>query len=163
MNQESHMPAKFARYEGTLRALAISAALLLFGQPVLAALGDQSSAAQADRQRMQATLVSTQKNQFTVHELQTSGGITIREYAAPDGTLFAIRWQGPFKPDLHTLLGKYFAAYRDAPRSTDANHRHARIDLPNLKVIETGHLRLFTGLAWDPALLPAGVTADQLQ
>jgi hypothetical protein len=128
-----------------------------------AALGGKSDAIQTERLHMKATLLNLQSTNFTIHELQTTTGITIREYANVAGVIFAIHWQGPTKPDLQQLLGNYFAAYRAAARTAGATHRHARIELPTLQVTETAQMRLFAGTAYDPTLMPAGVIPADIQ
>jgi hypothetical protein len=144
-----------------LAALLIASAIA--STDAVAALGTHAAAMQTEQLRMKATLVERQTAKFSVHELHTATGITIREYAAADGIIFAVSWQGPTKPDLLQLLGNYFAQYRAALRTADATHRHAHIELPTLVVTESARQRLFAGTAYDPSLLPSGVTAAEIQ
>ena len=45
---------------------------------------------------------------YSVHDLQDNIGGQIKEYTNAKGVVFAVTWRGPFKPDLHQLLGDYF-------------------------------------------------------
>ncbi len=72
-------------------------------------------------------------------------------------------WDGEFPPDLQQLLGTYFEPYQTAVRATRRT-RKARgslaVDGRGLVVRTTAHTRSFTGIAYDPALIPAGVPAS---
>jgi hypothetical protein len=87
----------------------------------------------------------------------------VREFVNGTGTVFAVSWRGPFKPDLQALLGRYFATYTDAPRSAGSNRSRLAIDQSNLVVRAGGHQRAFAGLAYVPQLMPVGVRAADLQ
>ena len=80
--------------------------------------------------------------------------------------VFAISWQGPVLPDLGTLLGSYFATFR-AEADLNLSQRNLgtplRIENSNLVVHSSGRMRNFSGSAYAPALVPAGlVIADVL-
>jgi Protein of unknown function (DUF2844) len=74
-----------------------------------------------------------------------------------------VAWEGPFKPDLQTLLGSYFDRYVQAPRAYRSGHGAAVMSQPDLVVRSMGHIRAFSGHAYLPPQLPAGVAADELQ
>ena len=103
------------------------------------------------------------RDQYKVHEMQGEAGTTVREYESPEGIIFAVAWEGPVKPDLKQLFGKYYGQYRDAARNTGAGHRHSTVRHSNLVVRSSGHVRAFSGLAYLPAQVPAGVNIDDLQ
>jgi hypothetical protein len=131
------------------------------GLPLAAqsALGDAQGALEAERLQLRASAQTVPGPVYSVMELQTALGVTIREFLRADGTVFAVSWIGPFKPDLRQLLGRYFAAFENAPRA-DRAHRsrtHSHITLPEVVVYSDGRPRAFAGLAYVPALLPTGV------
>lgn len=129
-----------------------------------AALGDKVASVQSDQKKMRAASREVQDHaQYKVHEMQGEAGTVVREYEAPDGTIFAVSWEGPVKPDLKQLFGTYFDQYRNASRTNGAGHRHATIRQPGLVVRSSGHIRAFSGLAYLPDQLPAGVSADDLR
>jgi Protein of unknown function (DUF2844) len=128
-----------------------------------AALGDQATSVLGDSQALNATPRVAAHAAFTVHELQTPTGTVIREYIAPSGVVFAVSWNGPFKPNLPMLLGRYFTNYANAPRSAGSTRSHVRIEQPNLIVHAGGRVRQFAGLAYLPQLLPADVTEGDLR
>ena len=57
----------------------------------------------------------TDRNGYTVQELR-SDSVTLREYVAPTGVIFAIAWNGLIHPDLTPLLGSYAGEYGTALR-----------------------------------------------
>lgn len=129
-----------------------------------AALGDNVASVQADRQKMRAASRGIHSSaMYKVHEMQNGAGTVVREYEAPDGTIFAVTWSGPAKPNLKQLFGKYFDRYQFAAASGHAGHRHAGLRDPDLVVQSSGHQRAFSGIAYLPTQVPAGVNVDELQ
>ena len=100
---------------------------------------------------------------YTTHELTTPAGTVVRQFAAVDGRVFAVRWAGPTKPDLRELLGTYFDDF-SAPRDA-ATHGHAQQRLENANVVveSGGRMRAFSGHAYLPSKLPAGVLINDLR
>jgi hypothetical protein len=98
---------------------------------------------------------------YTVHEMQTPAGTTVREFANADGIVFAVSWKGPFQPDLRQALGTYFDEYKTAPRARRYGHSHDIVEQPGLVVHSTGHMRSFAGIAYVPQLIPAGMALSQ--
>jgi Protein of unknown function (DUF2844) len=131
--------------------------------PTQAALGEQLTSVEADRIRMHATAVAISVSVYTVHELLTPQQTILREYVSTAGRVFAVTWQGPYQPDLAQLLGSYFDTFKNAPRTTSGSRNQASIEQTNLVVHVAGHMRAFSGLAYDPQLLPVGVTVKELQ
>lgn len=148
-----------------MRTLINIAALgcLLASRGALATLGGDVSSVESDRVHMKAASVTTTATDlYTVHQMQTPGGTTVREYASSNGIVFAVTWSGPFPPDLRQALGTYFQTYQTAPRAKRYGHTHDVLTQPNLVVHSGGHLRAFFGSAYVPQLVPAGVAIDQL-
>jgi hypothetical protein len=148
--------------------LALLAALTLpalwcAAPPAMAALGDTTTSVSSDTVRLKASLRVISGASYSVHELTTAEGTAIREYVTPAGTVFAVAWRGPFKPDLHVLLGAYFNLFVSAPRSTGSTRTQLAIDQPALVMRAGGHMRAFSGVAWVPGLVPAGVSPGELQ
>ena len=134
--------------------------------PLLASLGGDTTSVQADQEKMQGSRQTTSSDSFTVHEIQASTGIAVKEYVSPAGKVFAVTWQGPAHPDLRQLLGTYFDQYSQEVQAQRANrHGHGPllIQLPGLVVQSTGHPRSFLGRAYVPQMLPAGVRAEDLR
>lgn len=140
--------------------------LLVFAVPITAwaALGGNMASVQTDQVHMKATLMraATLNPNYTVHQIQTPGGVTIKEFASPGGTVFAVAWQGPVMPDLQQVLGQYFASYVTAAKARRSGHNHLTISEPGLVVSSHGHMRAFSGIAYVPSLLPTGVSPEQL-
>jgi hypothetical protein len=120
----------------------------------------QSSArGQALREQMPAP----SKPAYTVEQISTPAGLSVNEYVSPNGTVFAVSWRGPRPPNLSQLLGSYFAEYQTAAASPQAQRGHLFIQSENLVVETGGHMRDLRGRAYVPALLPPGLSADDIQ
>jgi hypothetical protein len=100
---------------------------------------------------------------YTVEQISTPAGVRVNEYLSVDGTVFAVSWRGPRPPDLSQLLGSYFAEFQAAAVSSSAQRSHLRIRTDKLVVETSGHMRDLRGRAYLPALLPTGVSADEIQ
>jgi Protein of unknown function (DUF2844) len=145
--------------------IALIAATLAISTPAFAVLGGSEASVQTDQVQMQASLRSTRVGAYTVHELHTPSGIVIREYAS-GGTVFAVAWQGPWRPDMRQLLGSYFDQYEEGLQAQSGNRpgrRPVHIELPGLVVRMAGHPRSFTGQAYVPDMLPQGMTAEEIR
>jgi Protein of unknown function (DUF2844) len=127
-----------------------------------AALGEAEATVQADQAQMKATLRTLPNAKFTVHELKTSSGTTVREYVAPTGLVFGVVWQGPTMPDLEQLLGAYFNRYADGAAAQRVRRSPVRVEVPGLVVQSGGHMRAFSGKAYVPEGLPPGVVPEDL-
>lgn len=130
--------------------------------PAWASLGGDVASVAADTAALRAQLRTTPTVQYDEHEI-TTDGLVVHEYTTRQGQVFALTWQGPFKPDLRQLLGSYFATYQSAVSQRRAgSHRVFALSRPDLVLQSSGHLRGFQGLAYIPTLVPAGVSVQQL-
>ena len=146
------------------KAAFLFALLGLVSSPVWAALGDNSASVQVDSAHMNGTLHSITNAHYTIQEIRTSNGQTVREFVSPGGSVFGVAWEGPTTPDLQQLLGAYFEQFRQA---SDQRQHQPRgpllIETPTLVVQQSGHLRAFRGRAYLPAALPSGVQSSEIQ
>jgi Protein of unknown function (DUF2844) len=130
--------------------------------PALAALGGDASSVEVDRARVKGALHVAPAADYTVHEIQTPSGLVIHEYLSASGKVFAVTWRGPGIPDLHQLLGSYYAQFEQAVSAPHYNHHQLTVQLPDLVVQSSGHLRSFYGSAWAPALVPQNFSLSNL-
>jgi hypothetical protein len=103
---------------------------------------------------------------YTVRQSVDANGVTVREYVLPANVVFAVTWDGPVLPNMRALLGSYFANFATAGTSgtAGASGPGPRIEGSDAFRIESaGRLGQFFGMAWVPRLLPAGVSASDLQ
>ncbi|SIT42454.1 conserved exported hypothetical protein [Paraburkholderia ribeironis] len=104
---------------------------------------------------------------YTVRETTFGNGTVVREYLAADGSVFGIAWRGPQMPDLNDLLGSYFSQYVAGVKAVRAARGGGRgpvsVDQSDLVVRSGGHMGGFSGQAWLPSALPAGVTGADIQ
>jgi len=151
-----------------VKTSAIVIALLVLGMPspVCATLGGSLESLQDDQIHLQAKVRNTVVGRYTIHEMTTPTGTVVREYVSPTGRVFGVSWQGPFIPDMRQLLGEYFEQYSQAAKGQRERHvGRAPLDIqePRLVVQTTGHMRAYSGRAYDPGLLPAGVSDHDIQ
>ena len=84
-------------------------------------------------------------------------GTTVHEYTDASGTVFAVAWSGPFKPDLKDLLGRHFEPFRkDSAERKGGAHARGKVRNGDLVVESGGHMGAFEGRAWLASKLPAG-------
>lgn len=101
---------------------------------------------------------------YTVNETTLDSGTLVREYVGADGSVFAVSWNGPFLPDLRTLLGAQFATLT-AENAVRAKGSRGQVRIArNDVVIESGgHMRAWVGRAWLVGALPAGFDTGAIQ
>jgi hypothetical protein len=144
--------------------LVLLVGFLMPPQQAQATLGEGSASVARDRNALSATKKATTSHaSYTVQEV-ASDATTVREYLNLSGVVFAVAWNGMVHPDLTTLLGSYASEYRDAKRRSQRQHgqKRSRVEA-NRVIVETwGHMRNLRGRAYLPALLPEGVSADEI-
>jgi len=145
-----------------IRGATFALSLSLAPTAVFASLGGALPSIESDRAHMKSALVRIARvDGYTVHETLSPTGTTVREYISADGIVFGVSWDGQFPPDFRQLLGNYFDQYRNAVQTT-TRARKARgrmaINQAGFVVRTAAHTRSFSGIAYAPNLLPAGVS-----
>jgi hypothetical protein len=143
----------------------IGAALLVANLPAIAGLGGDAASVEEDRLRMNGAsrVVKGVTPLFSVQEIRTQSGTVVREYLSASGKVFAVAWDGPRMPDLRQLLAGNFVSLETAQREKRGVSRPMRVETPELVVESAGHMRSFAGRAYVPALVPDGVSVDDLR
>ena len=143
----------------------LGAGLLTFAPVAHASLGRAYSSVETDRSRLGAKLASTASSTYNVHTLTLANTGVVREYARPDGTVFAVVWRAPGRPDLRQLLGDNFDILQadNAITTGRRTHRPISVHRSNLVIETGGHPGAFWGAALMPRLQPAGFSASDLQ
>jgi hypothetical protein len=140
-------------------------AISITAQRVQATLGESVDSVVTDRQALSAMRgAMTVHDGYTVHEVH-SDSIVVREYVSTTGVVFGIAWKGLIHPDLTRLLGSYAGEYREAFRQTPRKHgsRHLLVKTNRVVVEKWGHMRNLQGRAYAPALIPPGVSVDEIR
>lgn len=144
--------------------LALAAALAI-GRPAQAVLGGSADSIAPDQKVLSAVRkATTVRAGYNVHEA-VSASIALREYLSPSGVVFGIAWNGLTHPDLTPLLGSYAGEYGEALRQTPRKpgRRHLRVKTNRVVVEKWGHMRNLKGRAYAPALIPTGVSVDEIK
>ena len=145
-------------YPGAI-VVALAAASFLAAPGAQAALGQRVESVATDATRLTAIAhASIVQGPYTVHTIALPSGTVVREYAGADGIVFGVAWEGPTLPDLKTTLGTAFDRF--AAASPTRGGSPLAVSADDLVVYSGGHLRAFSGRAYLPHALPAGVDAD---
>ena len=171
MNYKTPMPFFTARIQSALlsRTVWVVGVGCICGNSALAALGQPlppvaASTANAAAAKLSAAS-STQSSRYTTRSDTLESGTVVSQYATAAGLVFAVAWQGPTLPDLSSLLGNYFPTFRekaDASRASRNVGTPFRIDSEGLVVRSSGRMRNFSGYAYAPDLIPAGVNIGDI-
>jgi hypothetical protein len=141
------------------------ALILLSGQQAQATLGESADSITTNKKALSATKSATRtSSKYTMHEFQAET-ITVREYVSPSGIVFGIAWNGLTHPDLTDLLGSYASEHKKALSHVrrQPGHRHVKVKSDNVIVEKWGHMRNLQGRAYAPALIPQGVSVDEIK
>jgi Protein of unknown function (DUF2844) len=147
-----------------LLCLGLSLFFLAAEGPVEAALGESTGSVASDMKALSAARGNiTSYKGYSVQEIN-SASVVVREYISASGVVFGVAWNGLTRPDLTQLLGSYAAEYHEIMRKTQRarGRRSLRIKTDNIVVEEWGHMRNLRGRAYVPALIPAGVSVDEI-
>lgn len=146
-------------------ASVLAAALFAYADSSFAVLGESADSIGSDKAALSAVRrTPAQHSLYTVHQLETVPA-TVREYASPDGTVFAVVWNGIAAPDLAQLFGSYYADYTSAAKKIPHRdgRRHQVVRTERVVVQRWGHMRDLRGRAYVPALLPQGVNIEEIK
>ena len=151
----------------TLWGMTVVLLILGLSFPAGAELGGTLDSVQADQAHMRADSAKVVKaGAYSVHEIKAPTGTVIREYVSSAGRVFGVAWQGPFIPDMRQLLGGYFQQYLAAAKAQREDHigrQPLNIQETGLVVQSLGHMRAYSGRAYDPQLFPVGVSANDIR
>jgi hypothetical protein len=128
-----------------------------------AALGEPEASVQTDGVQMHGSIKITEHGAYREHEIALPSGTLVREFAAADGTVFAVAWNGRTMPNLRQTLGRYFDTYVSAAKSAHTGHSRLQVQQDGLVVQSGGHMRAFAGRAYLAQAIPAGVSLGELR
>jgi len=136
--------------------------------PAYAVLGGPMPSVISDSAHLRATARRVTLPTHARHDLTLPNGGLVREYTNPQGQVFAVSWRGPGKPDLRALLGPHFADLqtanvRQARRGPRFARMPAAVSHDDIKIQTGGHMGYFWGVAYLPAMVPAGFNMNDLQ
>jgi len=138
---------------------------LTYAATAHATLGAGYSSVEADRVHMSAKVSTTAAATYMAHALTLANGGMVKEYSRNDGTVFAVTWRGPGRPDLRQLLGSHFDTLQadNATRIGRRIRRPMAVNRADFIVQTGGHSGAFWGVAMLPQMEPAGFSANDLK
>lgn len=158
------MPHCFSCADGALLRGIVFACTLLIGSSAFAVLGQDVSSVQSDGARIRAAVSILPGRSYSIHQMRTPSGTSVKEFVSPAGQVFGVSWQGPSTPDLRQLLGEYFDQYMQADQTTPrVSRRVVHIETGDLVVESGGHMRFKEGRAYLRSKLPDGVNIDDVR
>jgi Protein of unknown function (DUF2844) len=144
---------------------ALGVVIVMFGASgaAHAVLGGKADSVAADQSQMKASRKVTSNARFQVHELQADSGNVVREFVSPDGNVFGVAWTGRSMPQYAQLLGSYTDRITKAAQSRRNHRAPLVIDEPGFVFSAFGHMRFYSGRAYVPSMLPAGVLPEEIR
>lgn len=149
-------------HRNLLLSAILAAATAAFAVPAAAALGGDESTVASDNAVLSGRIKVARVQRYAVHEIAAPSGTVVREFVSPAGKVFAVAWSGPTMPDLRQVLGPYFDTYVAAVAQRKAKGP-VNVVLPGLVVQSSGHMRAFSGKAYLPDAVPAGVASEEIK
>jgi hypothetical protein len=131
-----------------------------------ASLGGNRASVDALAQSMASRPATiAQARGYEVHEISTQRHV-VREFVAPDGSVFAVSWKGRVHPDATVLMGAYFERFKQSvalARATHHGHGPMSGGIGDFRFELGGHARAVRGRAWLSGKLPPGVSTNELR
>lgn len=143
---------------------AFSGSVVFLADSAFAGLADSADSVTRDHAALHGTsLTATSRGTMTVHEIALPEGGRVREYSSPGGQVFATTWSTRVAPDLRVLLAQRYPAYAAAATARHAGHHLVQVTTPDFTMHVVTLQRRSTGVAILPALVPAGVSTQEIQ
>ncbi|HXN07091.1 MAG TPA: DUF2844 domain-containing protein [Nitrospiria bacterium] len=140
--------------------------LIVPAKSALAVLGEGKKSVELDHQTLHGDRMSIPRAGYSIETIQ-SAGLTIKEYLAPNGTIFAVTWEGNRFPDLVTLFGAYYNEYQQASdiyrKQTKILHGAFHLTSSRLVVQTAGRSPHLRGRAYLPSYLPPGLPLKDIE
>ncbi len=130
-----------------------------------AGLGEGADSVQRDHLALHAVAHSVSSlSAYDVHHIDLEDGTQLREFVSHQGTVFGVAWSGRSKPDFSVLLAQHFADYSQALNAhRSLNHKVFTMSGNGLVMSIMKLQRGFSGAAYLPASLPAGVNVQDIR
>jgi hypothetical protein len=105
---------------------------------------------------------------YSVNVVTLTTGTVVREFVATSSnTVFALTWSGSRPPNFADILGPYADRYLKKPAGADVIRvgglRQRGLSSSDLVVESFGHYGQFSGYAYLPSAVPAGLSLTDIQ
>ncbi len=129
-----------------------------------AGLGERVESVPRDHAALHgAALKVTPMANYDLHEITTAAGDRVREYVSADGAVFATTWSGHSMPDLKVVLAAHYTEYTAGAQAHRASHHVFSMDTDRLVLRVVKLPRGLAGSARVPALVPAGMSVQDIR
>lgn len=158
------MHSMTGRRKFALIGTAISLSGMFLAEAAVAGLAESADSVTRDHAALHGTsLTTTSTHTMNIHEISFPENGRVREYSTPGGQVFATTWSTRSMPDLRILLSQRYPAYAAAASGRHAGHHLVQVTTPDLTMHVLTLQRRSTGTAIVPALMPAGVSTQDIQ
>jgi len=146
-------------------------ALMATSFSVFAALGQAplqvpaiASLPQASGVKRQISVVTNGNATYTESTVMLQNGVKVQEFVSMQGIVFALKWSGSTIPDFGILFADFYPEYRAAVQrhSGGGFRRSLAVQSEGLVAAASGYLHAFSGYAYAPLMVPAGVDINAL-
>jgi Protein of unknown function (DUF2844) len=146
-------------------ALSASLGLIMAATPAWATLGQSEASVTSDQLQMKSEHRVQNLQNYKVHELTTANGAIVREYVSPQGSVFGVSWQGRSAPDMNQLLGTYVNDLQTATAEQTKIQPRRGISVKTKDFVYSNfcRMRICSGSAYVPSLMPSNVSAEVLR
>jgi len=148
-----------------LYGFVLSMAIFAAAHRLQATLGESVDSIKSDIEAFSAAPTGVMaRDGYTIQEIDYDS-TTVREYVSTAGVVFGVAWNGLVHPDLTQLLGSYADQYETALQQTPREPGRRRLGVKTNEVVveKWGHMRNLQGRAYVPALIPPGVSVDEIK
>ncbi len=145
--------------------LGLGVGIFLNWQLAMATLGKSAGSVAPDKKAFSAVQRKSIRHKgYTIQEFESKANL-VREYVSSSGVIFAFAWGGLSHPDLTSLLGSCADEYRqDLPKgSRELGGRDLQLTANRVIVEKWGRVMSVQGRAYVPALVPSGVSVDEIR
>jgi len=140
--------------------LGLGAATIVNWRLAVATPGKSAKAAMADRKAFAAVQrTSITRGNYRILEFESRANF-VREYISTTGVVFAVVWNGQHHTDLTSLVGSNIEGNQQASRRNEC--RDSGLKENSVRTDKWGEMGNAHGRVYAPALIPRGVSADEI-
>jgi hypothetical protein len=150
------------RFQNVLSALLI---LALASAHAWATLGQSEATVKSDQLQLKSQEQAQTLEAYTVHQLTTDAGQTVKEFVSPQGIVFGVSWQGRSVPDMTQLLGTYINNLQTATPAQKHIQPRRGITVQNGDFVYSNFCRMqmCSGRAYIVSVVPRNVSAESIR
>ena len=146
-------------------AFAAVVVLVLASAHAWATLGQSEATVTSDRLQLNSREQVQTFDSYTVHQLTTDAGQTVKEFVSPQGIVFGVSWQGRSVPYMTQLLGTYVNNLQTATAAQKRilPRRGIAVTTNDFVYSNFCRMQMCSGQAYVVSILPRNVSAGAIR